>query len=232
VFVELPTTQWTQIQAARGKPLLQRDLWGAIFRVYWKPLYFLARKRGLTDEAAADAIQSFAEKALSSSLLESADEQRGRMRSYLAKSFTHHLSSTFEKESAQKRGGKHRHVDIDAEGIDAELQATHTDPLLAFETAWALSTVAEARRVLRAEYPKMDRSGNIDLLESYLEGKSLAPLADLAREMKTTVPFLKSFFYRGKLRFREILLTVVKETLGPGETPEEELAHVLRSLSR
>jgi hypothetical protein len=230
VFAEIPTTRWTQVHAAKGSAEKQRELWGSIFRVYWKPLFFLARKRGLSTDACEDAIQAFAEKVLCSSLLDQADETRGRMRSYLAKSFTHHLSTLHAHSMAQKRGAGAQHVDIDSQGLESQYVSV-VDPVSAFEVSWAESTVAEARRLLREEHLAEKRAGDLDLLEAYLEGKPQPPLAELAARSNVSVPFLKSFFYRGKQRFRELLLEVVSETLGPDETAEEELRHVLKSLS-
>jgi hypothetical protein len=230
VFADVPTTRWTQIHAAKGSAEKQRELWNAVFRVYWRPLFCMARAKGVLPSAAEDAIQSFAERAFSSALLEHADESRGRLRSYLATSFANHLATLHEHAGAEKRGGRVLHVDIDSGGF-AEAIAHNTDPLSAFERSWAESTAAEARRLLCAEHVAERRAGDIALLRCYLEGTPLPPLADLAQQNSLTVAFLKSFFYRGKQRYRELLRVVVTDTLGPGETAEEELAHVLRSLS-
>jgi hypothetical protein len=230
VFADVPTTRWTQIHAAKGSAEKQRELWDAVFRVYWRPLFWMARAKGATPSAAEDAIQSFAEKAFCSTLLERADESRGRLRSYLATSFANHLATLHQHAGAEKRGGHIRHVDIDSGGL-AEAVAQDTDPLVAFERAWAESTATEARRLLCAEHVAEQRAGDIALLRAYLEGTPLPPLAELAQQNALSVAFLKSFFYRGKQRYRELIRVVVTDTLGPGETAEEELAHVLRRLS-
>ena len=234
MFADVPTTRWTQIRAAKGSAEKQRELWDDVFRVYWRPLFYMARARGASPSAAEDAIQSFAEKALCSALLERADESRGRLRSYLATSFANHLATLHQHAGAEKRGGGARHVDIDGfdlNACDLKVSVAHdADPLTAFERSWAESTAAEARRLLYAEHVAERRAGDIVLLQAYLEGTPLPSLAELAQKNALSVAFLKSFFYRGKQRYRELIRVVVADTLGPGETADEEVAHVFRWL--
>jgi hypothetical protein len=212
MFAEAPTTRWTRIQSARGDAKQQRILWDELFRVYWKPLFFMARRKGLGTDAASDAVQSFAEKMIGGSLLENADSERGRLRSYLAKSFQHHLASQHERDVAAKRGGLSAHVDV--QSLERELKSTDGDPLRAFEQGWAASVLTEAKARMRAEHTEKKYAGDFELLERYLGGVELPPLAELAATTRTSTAFLKSFFHRGRQKFREECIHVVKDSLG------------------
>jgi DNA-directed RNA polymerase specialized sigma24 family protein len=229
MFAELPTTRWTQIRAAQGDKARLADLWQDVFRIYWRPLFWLARRKGLTVESASDAVQSFAESAVASGLLDTASESRGRLRSFLAKCFTHHVIGLHAYESAQKRGGRAIHVDV--HDLEEQLRGVAPDAETAFEQGWAMSLLEEAHKRLHAEYTRESRSGDLKLLQVYLEGKELGPLAELARAQNVSVPFLKSFFFRGKKRYRELLLEIVQETLDPDEDAALELERLLRSLT-
>jgi hypothetical protein len=209
MFAELPTTRWTQIRAAQGDSA--------------------RRHKGLSVDAASDAVQSFAETAVASGLLDSANASRGRLRSFLAKCFTHHLHGLHAHEHAQKRGGRAIHVDVHS--MEEQLRSVIPDAEAAFEQGWAMSVLEEASKRLHVEYTQERRSGDLQLLQAYLEGKDLGPLAELARTHKVSVPFLKSFFFRGKKRYRELLLEIVQETLEPEQDAAQELEHLLRSLT-
>ena len=58
-----------------------------ICTAYWYPLYAFARRKGQSPEDASDLTQSFFAKLLEKNWLANADQQRGKLRTFLLTSF-------------------------------------------------------------------------------------------------------------------------------------------------
>jgi len=79
--------------------------WDPLVRLYWKPLYFYLRRKGLDNEAAKDVVQDFIASLIERRAIEKADPARGRFRTFLLAALDHFLTDRKRKESRQKRGG-------------------------------------------------------------------------------------------------------------------------------
>lgn len=229
---DLPPTRWTRILRARDTPAERRAVWDEVLRQYWQPLFAFARRRGLGVEDASDAVQGFAELALAGGLIERADPGHGRLRSYLVRSFANHLRDRHEHAVAEKRGGGRRPLAIDTEVMESALPSLPGDPESAFDVAWAEHTFAVALARVRAEYVAASREGDVELLLRHLQAEELPPLRGLAAEKGVSVAQLKSFFHRGRERFRAALVETVRETLGAEDDVDAELRHLQELLAR
>lgn len=96
---EFVKTSWSLVRAA-GKG----EGWDPLVRLYWKPLYFYLRRRGMDNEIAKDLIQEFLTTLLERRSLERADPSRGRFRTFLLAALDNLLADWKRKESRQKRG--------------------------------------------------------------------------------------------------------------------------------
>lgn len=79
--------------------------WDPLVRLYWKPLYFYLRRKGLDNEAAKDVVQDFIASLIERRSIEKADPARGRFRTFLLAALDHFLTDRKRRESRQKRGG-------------------------------------------------------------------------------------------------------------------------------
>lgn len=96
---EFVKTSWSLVRSAsRGEG------WDPLIRLYWKPLYFYVRRRGLDNETAKDLVQEFLTTLLERRSLERADPSRGRFRTFLLAALDHFLADWKKKETRQKRG--------------------------------------------------------------------------------------------------------------------------------
>lgn len=102
---EFPNTRWTLILSSRGGTAVRRTALADLLSTYWKPLYFHARRKGRSIEAAKDVIQGFFTHLLERDFLSRLDPKRGRFRAYLKTALDHYLVNLHESESARKRGG-------------------------------------------------------------------------------------------------------------------------------
>jgi RNA polymerase sigma-70 factor (ECF subfamily) len=92
-------TSWSLVKSA-GKGAG----WDPLIRLYWKPLYFYVRRKGIDNETAKDLIQDFLTTLLERRSIEKADPSRGRFRTFLLAALDNFLADWKRKETRQKRG--------------------------------------------------------------------------------------------------------------------------------
>ena len=221
-------TRWSLVRRASvcGEAL------GSWIGLYWYPLYAWARHRGWKPEDAADEVQDFLQKICRFSLLEKADPSRGRLRSWLLKSFSNHLVSAHSREHRQKRGGSVPHVSIDWQNAETAYLADHhhaTDSDTVYARAWAMTTMEEALEQLSAHYAKTNRQTLFHALLPTLEAPfSEAAYAGACAELGMTSLAMRQAAVRFRQRYRHCLLDVAAKRLGI--TCEARLHQELRDL--
>jgi RNA polymerase sigma-70 factor (ECF subfamily) len=226
-----PTTRWTLILAAREGEPSRRTALEQLLAVYWKPVYFYLRRRGLNAEDAEDAVQDLFTRLLERDFPARLDPDRGRFRSYLLTAMDHHLVNLHERRSAQKRGGGARVVPLDLVLAERELAAAPDDPLRAYQREWALGLMERALARLRTEYEDGTRKGRVDTVLRFFRLDAAPSYAEAAAESGMTVPQFKAALHRARRRFREILREEVEDTVQDGGQAEPELAELVRVLA-
>ncbi|HYP89971.1 MAG TPA: sigma-70 family RNA polymerase sigma factor [Polyangiaceae bacterium] len=224
-----PETRWTLVLAARLDPDKRRPALEELVRPRWKALYVVARKQGLSPAAAEDAVQGFLARLLDGDVLARLDPGKGRLRAYLRTAFRHYLSSLREEERAQKRGSGERHAALD--DVEAWLVSPEATPDALFDRAWALELFAAALDELEREYTSGARRGPFAIVRELFQFGSAPPYAELAEQHRMSVPQLKAFVHRARLRFRELLRQRVLQTLPDASAVDDELAALLGALS-
>jgi len=134
------TTHWTEILSARTLDRdRRREAIGIVLTRYWKPMYCFLRRKGYNNEEAKDLVQGFCQEiAVGRGLIQKADPQRGRFRTFLLTSLTHYVSNVRRAGAAGKRspaGALFAMDDIAAADLP-ELSGEVT-PDEAFNYAWA-----------------------------------------------------------------------------------------------
>src|SRR4029077_16621106 len=117
------TTRWTLILAAREGDAARRAALEQLLSVYWRPVYFYLRRRGLSVEDAEDVVQGLFTQLLQGDFPIRLHPSRGRFRSYLLTAVDHYLVNLHDKNTALKRGGGVRFVPMDLEPAENELRA-------------------------------------------------------------------------------------------------------------
>jgi len=133
---EFVKTSWLLVRSA-GKG----EGWDPLIRLYWKPLYFYLRRKGLDNEAAKDAVQEFITSLIERRAIEKADPARGRFRTFLLAALDNFLTDRKRKETRQKRGGGVPVLSLDFAGGERdyalELEGGESPERIAGR-AWAL----------------------------------------------------------------------------------------------
>ncbi len=225
-------TRWSLVRRASRNDDASRDALGELLAIYWYPLYAWARRRGLSPEDASDAVQGFVEKMCARQLLSQADEERGKLRSWLLKSFLNYLGSEGTRAGRLKRGGGAEHLHIDWSGAESLYLAEpvlSSSPEALYARTWALSLMDEALERVAAHYAGTGRSALFEALLPALE----SPLreqtyAEVATQLAMTPAALRQASVRLRARYRRELLELAAIRLGV--TSEAQLEDELRGL--
>jgi len=202
-------------------------------RLYWPPIYAFLRCSGHDGQTAKDLTQGFFAYLLESDLLDKADPQRGRFRSFLIGSLKFFVSNLQARERAFKRGGGFKFVSIDAEtedGLWPNEPCTQLSPERLFDRKWALSVLAEAMERLATEYRRGGLSGQFELLQPYLTGDADGHLAELAARLGKSEGAVRVLVFRLRNRFRRLIRAVIADTVSDLDQVEGELQHLEAAL--
>lgn len=226
---EFPNTRWTIIASSREGASARARALEELLRLYWKPLYFYVRRKGLSIEDSKDVIQGFFAHLLDRDFLDRLDPKKGRFRSYLRAAVDHFLVNRHEHAQAKKRGGGAKVVSLDFE-VDESAVPGAASPEAAFDREWALSVMERALARLRAEFEGGERKGPFELVKRFFDFTAEPPsYEDAARESGMSVSQLKAFLHRARVRFRELVKEEVADTVSEGN-PEDEVAELIRAL--
>lgn len=233
-----PNTRWSMVVAAQDSPSVERgEALAELCRIYWRPVYLFVRQRGNSPEETEDLTQDFFYQLIDGELLEGVSgPEKGKLRSFICVVLKRFLADDYHKRMAQKRGGGQVVVDIDGPSVEGQIEgagADQVEPERAFDRRWALDLLDEARRRLKVDYERAGKAGLFENFEPSIspkgEGRSHI---ELAAELGMTEGAVKVAVHRFRQRYRECLLTALRDTLAKEEDPEEELRYLLSLFSR
>ena len=104
-------------------------------------------------------------------------------------------------------------------------------PDVLFDRAWALELFADALNELEREYTSGARRGPFEVVRELFQFGAAPPYAELAVRHDMSVPQLKAFVHRARLRFRELLRQRVADTLTDERDADDELSALLGALA-
>lgn len=226
-----PTTHWTLVLAARPGEPAQREALEALLSLYWKPVYFYLRRKGLDADQAQDAVQGLFTQLLEHGFPGRVDAARGRLRSYLRAAADRYWINEHHRQSAAKRGRGMVPVAIDAAEAEHDLRSAADDPERAYEREWAVATLARAIERLRAEYLEGRRQGRPEVILRFFGFEEAPSYVEAAAQCGMTAARFKASLHRARMRFRELLREEVAPTASEGGV-EDEIGHLLRVLRR
>jgi len=232
---EFPTTRWTLVIAA-GDPK-RRDARPALVSLcnsYWYPLYAYLRRRGYPADRAQDLTQDFFLRMLEGRYLDRADPEKGRFRSFLLTSLKFFVADEEDRQRASKRGGG---MVVSLEFSSGEewyqREPAHDEtPERIFERRWAVAVLDRVVERLRNEFVQHGRLEHFERLKVFLLGRSAAPYAALAVEMKTSEGALKVAIFRLRERYRELFRQEIADTVADPAEVESELRFLADVLAR
>jgi RNA polymerase sigma-70 factor (ECF subfamily) len=230
-----PNTRWSVVLAARQRqsPESAAAL-EALCRAYWYPLYAFVRRSGQAPADAQDLTQEFFCRLLEKHWLDSADREKGKLRTFLVVALKKFMSKEWRRASAQRRGGGQSHVQIDTVFAESRYAADRhcLAPDAAFDRQWALTLLDLTVNRLRDEFAAAGKSGEFEVLKHcLLAGSGAMDYAGVAKKLGANEGAARVAAHRLRKRFREIYREEISQTLAEGSDLEAELRHLAAALA-
>ena len=224
------------VQAAETGTPEGRAALEELCRIYWYPLYWFARRRGLAPADAEDLTQGFLADLLARGAVAQADAARGRFRTFLLSSFSNFHSCQREHAQAAKRGGGLAILSLEAlqaaEARFSDEPATTESPEMIYDRKWAISLIELTLAEMRREYAAVGKAAWFDELKAAVwGGRNEIGYAEIARRLGSTEGAVKMAVSRLRQHFGErFRAEVAKTVIDPAET-DDEIRHLLAAVS-
>lgn len=231
-----PNTRWSVVLAARQpeSPESAAAL-EALCRAYWYPLYAYVRRSGQSPPDAQDLTQEFFCRLLEKHWLDSADREKGKLRTFLVVALKNFMSKEWRRASAQRRGGGQSQVQFDTVFAESRYAAdSHSlAPDETFDRQWALTLLDLTVNHLREEFAAAGKAGDFEILKSCLmAGRGSIDHAGVAQRLGVNEGAARVAAHRLRKRFREIYREEISQTLADGSDLDGELRHLAAALAR
>jgi RNA polymerase sigma factor (sigma-70 family) len=229
-----PTTHWTLVR--RVQKGTEKDAAAAmeeICRKYWYPIYAFARRSGFTAEDAEDLAQMFFQDLLSHDGIHMAQEQKGRLRSFMLGMLKRLISKHVRHETAQKRGGRDRAAcswdEMTAEERYRLEPPNLADPDQIFDRAWAEQVLDQALKQLRQEFEQADNLPLFNAICGYLPYAGCEPLsyAEIAERLATKENSVRQQVSRMRKRFADLIEESIAQTVEGDDERSNELQYLM-----
>ena len=146
---------------------------------YWPPLYSFLRHRGFSSADAQDLVQGFFAHLLEQNTLTRADQQKGRLRTFLLGSLQNFLYNEYDRARSLKRGGGRQIVSIEEHLPEAEaamLATAHLSDAGCYDLVWASTIVSRAWQSLQNDFVAEGKAEWLEELRPFVAGGSVVPL--------------------------------------------------------
>ena len=202
---------------------------------YWPPLYSFLRHRGFSSADAQDLVQGFFAHLLEQNTLTSADQQKGRLRTFLLGSLQNFLYNEYDRARALKRGGGRQVVSIEEHLPEAEaamLATAHLSDAGCYDLVWASTIVSRAWQNLQIAFVAEGKAEWLEELRPFVAGGSVtAPNQEkAAARLGVPIATLRTWLSRLRQRYRESLRMEVANTVSDPADVDQELHHLYQIL--
>jgi RNA polymerase sigma factor (sigma-70 family) len=202
---------------------------------YWPPLYSFLRHRGFSSADAQDVVQGFFAHLLEQNTLTRADQQKGRLRTFLLRSLQNFLFNEYDRARALKRGGDRQIVSIEEHLPEAEaamLATSHLTDAGCYDLVWASNIVARAWQNLQSAFVAEGKAEWLEELRPFVAGGSATPpnQEEAAARLGVPIATLRTWLSRLRQRYRESLRLEVASTVSDPADVDQELHHLYQIL--
>lgn len=231
------TTHWSIVLACSGEndTSQAREALAKLFQTYWYPLYAYTRRRGYGEQDAQDLVQAFCVHLQEKHALAKADPQRGKFRTFLLSSLQNFLANEKAHAHAQKRGGGHEMIFLDAEDARTRyrLEPAHKlTPEAIFEMRWAHAVLEETLTGLRADFVARGKERLFDGLTSFLTMDEPADsYQQAATRLGLPLSAIKTTVHRLRQDYRTKLREEIGRTVSTPDEIEDELSYLRKVLT-
>jgi len=231
------TTRWSlilnsvDVQAPESRAALSE-----LCRLYWYPLYAFARRSGHDPSDAEDLTQSFFLHLLEKEAFSRVGREKGKFRAFLLASFKNHMSVSWHKGRAAKRGGGLQVVSLDTEDAEHRYQLEPADDLApdrVFDARWAATLLSRVTTRLHEEYVRQGKGQTFERLKVFLvkaDYEDMNSYRRIAEELGLTAGGVKTLVFRLRKHFAAVLREEVAQTLANPAEVDSELRALCNAL--
>jgi DNA-directed RNA polymerase specialized sigma24 family protein len=216
-------------------PESARQALAGFCEAYWPPLYSFLRHRGYPSADAQDLVQGFFAYLLEQNTLSRADQEKGRLRTFLLGSLQNFLFNEYDRTRALKRGGDRQIVSFEEHLPEAEaamLATSHLSDAACYDLVWASNIVTRAWQRLQSDFVTEGKAEWLEELRPFVAGGSVTPPDQEGAAARLGVPIatLRTWLSRLRQRYRESLRMEVTSTVSDPEDVDLELRHLYQIL--
>ena len=228
-----PATRWSLVDLASGTG--GGEALETLCRNYWYPLYAFARRSGQNPINAEDLTQGFFQKLLEKNWLADAEQEKGRLRTFLLTAFRRYMANEWRRDQAETRGGGWTrvgwaHDDGELRYIKARAEVPPED---LFDRQWALAVIERTLTALKEEFVQRGNESNFEEMKGVLMlAKGAIDYSALAERLGMKEGTARVAVHRLRQRFRLRFREEVTLTLEQEGDLEEELQYLARVLAR
>ncbi len=227
-----PRTRWSVVaKASGGEGDEQQRAWAELFETYWFPLYAYARRRGRSPQDAEDVAQRLFARLFEKDALSRADQEKGRLRSFLLGALKKEIINDVRKEVAQKRGGGAVKISLDAERAEeryANEPVEAATPESEFEKRWALQILEATMADLEAEFAARGKAEQFEAFKPHLSGDAQTGAhAEIAAALGMKEGAVRIAVFRARQRFGQLLRERITDTVASEDEVELEINYFL-----
>jgi RNA polymerase sigma factor (sigma-70 family) len=231
-----PHTRWSLVLAATRKDAPESAAaLETLCRAYWYPLYAYVRRCGQSPHDAQDLTQEFFCRLLEKRWLDSADREKGRLRTFLIVALKNFMGKEWRRASAKRRGGGQSQVPFDTEFAEGRYTADPSAKLAADETfdkQWALTLLDLTVNRLRSEFAAAGKPDDFEALKGCLMAAHGAiDYPAMAKRLNVNEGAARVAVHRLRKRFRQIYREEISQTLADGADLDGELRHLAAALA-
>jgi RNA polymerase sigma factor (sigma-70 family) len=198
---------------------------------YWPPLYTFVRRRGYSPADAQDVVQGFFAHLVEQNALSKADQEKGRLRTFLLTSLQNYMRDEHGRANALKRGGGQPAISLDQRTAEAEAalsSSLHLDDMRSFDLTWASGIVRRTWEQLQKNLSAEGKAEWLSELKPFVDGGGAAPpnQQEVAARLGVPIATLRTWLARLRHRYREILRAEVASTVSDAASVDQELHYL------
>lgn len=229
-------TRWTLVINTRGEGKEADQALADLCESYWFPLYAFARRSNWNAADAEDLVQGFFIQLIEKKLFDSADQEKGKLRTFLLTAFRRFAKDEAVKRNAAKRGGNAEKISFDyseAESWYSEENVEGETPEQLFDRQWALTLVEKALDSVESYCESRGKGEEFQLMKPLLlDETSGDDFSRVGAALGITPNAAKIQIHRLRSRFRETLRAEIRETQLDEGDEEGEIRYLMSQLSR
>ena len=232
-----PRTRWSLVLAAAQKGSAESTAaLETICSSYWQPLYAYVRRCGQSEHDAEDLTQEFFNHLLEKRWLDSANPEKGKLRTFLIVMLKRFMANEWRRASTQRRGSGLAHVRFStdfAESHSAVDQGRSLAPDELFDRQWAMTLLNRTIERLQAEFASAGKLADFAKLKDCLmAARGTIDYSALAKQLAVNEGAARVAAHRLRKRFREIYREEISQTVSDDANLESELRYLAGVLAR